>query len=406
MNLCIPKQKIQLVGELFLNGSKSISNRLLLIQAIGNLSFTIDNLSESNDTKVLKRALSSDTNFIIDAENCGTAMRFLTSYLALNNYQGVLTGDERMCERPIQALVEALQSLGCHISYTNTYGFPPLEFKASEIKQNTLQVAAHVSSQFITSLLLSAPILNDGLTIQLDGDLISQPYVKMTLQLMSQFGITWQWDKKQIQVYAGNYTFEKQSYFVEGDWSSASYWYSLVAVSKDSSITLHGLEQQSMQGDSILPYIYSFLGVRTTFNEDKSITLTHSGYCAEYLLFDFSSNPDLAQTVAVTCTVLHVPCQLNGLQTLNNKESKRIQTLAQELSKCGAQCITTHESIQIIDFELSDTEVQIDTHDDHRIAMAFAPMCQRMPITLLNAEVVKKSYPSFFDDAKKIGLIF
>lgn len=406
MNLHVPKQHTQLTGELYLKGSKSISNRLLMIQAIGKLALNFENLSDSNDTRVLQQALAQQATSCIDIQNCGTAMRFLTVYLALTNYEGILTGDQRMCERPIQALVDALKQLGCDITYTNQAGYPPLAFKASEKQNNEINITADISSQFITALLLSAPLLKDGLHLHLQGELVSQPYVKMSLKLMQQFGLHWQWDQQHIHVDAGHYHSEAKHVFVEGDWSSASYWYSLVAISKGASITLHGLEEHSMQGDSILPYLYSFLGVKTVFNPNKSITLTHSGYCAEYLLFDFSSNPDIAQTVAVTCTVLHVPCQLNGLQTLNLKESKRIQTLARELSKCGARCITTEETLQIIDFEMNDEVVEIETYGDHRIAMSFLPMCFRMPITICDAEVVNKSYPNFFEDAQKIGLKF
>jgi 3-phosphoshikimate 1-carboxyvinyltransferase len=406
MDINLPKQTSNLQGEIFLKGSKSISNRLLMIKEIGKLNINFQNLSDSNDTKLLKAALSKLNQPSIDVQNCGTAMRFLTSYLALTNYNGSLHGDERMHERPIKSLVEALQQLGCKIDYELNKGFPPLHFSSSIIQKNSIEIDATISSQFITSLLLCTPLLSAGLELTLKGSLVSQPYVKMSLQLMHHFGMRYNWDENKINIEQGAYSNDETNYFVEGDWSSASYWYSVVAVNKNASIKIHGLQQHSMQGDSVLPYLYSFLGVTTTFNDDNSISLYNSGYRAEYLLFDFSSNPDIAQTVAVTCAALNIPCQLNGLDNLNLKESKRIQTLALELSKCGAQCITTYDTLQIIGYEMNDEEIMIDTHGDHRIAMSFLPLCFKIPLIIKDAEVVNKSYPNFFEDAKRIGIKF
>jgi 3-phosphoshikimate 1-carboxyvinyltransferase len=406
MNLHIPLQHSPITGEISLKGSKSISNRLLMIEVIGKLNVELQNLSDSNDTKLLQAALKQIHSDTIDIQNCGTAMRFLTSYLALSEFKVRLQGDERMHQRPIKPLVDALLQLGCNIEYLGAEGFPPLQFSPSKLCNHTIEVEASISSQFITSLLLVAPLLNDGLRLILKGNLVSQPYVKMTLSLMQKFGIHYQWNHSEIAIEPGNYKPSNEVFFIEGDWSSASYWYSLVAISKNATVTIKGLHEQSMQGDSILPFLYSFLGVKTTFNSDHSISLQNSGYRAEYLLFDFSANPDIAQTVAVTCTVLQIPCQLNGLDNLNLKESKRIQTLARELSKCGAQCITTDQTLQIIAYEMNYEEVSIETHGDHRIAMSFLPLAYKMPLLIQDAEVVNKSYPHFYNDARNLGMKF
>jgi len=398
------KQNPTLNGEIYLNGSKSISNRLLMLDKICNLNLNFENLSKANDSVVLQRALQGEQS-IIDIENCGTAMRFLTAYFAFSNQTVLLTGDTRMQQRPIKPLVDALLSMGANIQYQDKIGFPPLKIMGAKCTNTNIQINASISSQYITALMLIAPMLPNVLVIELIGKIVSTPYIKMSLNLLNQFGVAAKFDDNRILVQNAKCKVQNSTFVVEGDWSSVSYWYSAVALSVNSSITINGLTKNSLQGDSILPSLFSFFGVNTEFIEN-GIILSKLDFQTEFFVFDFCDNPDLAQTVAVTCAGLKIPCILNGLDNLNLKESNRIEALSNELALCGIKCIATNNSLQLFDFDFDELEKQIDTYKDHRMAMAFLPLCFIMPIEINDSDVVKKSYPNFFEDAKTIGFSF
>ena len=404
MKIHLQQQNPTLSGEIYLNGSKSLSNRLLLLNEVFELNLIFENLCNANDTKVLQRALNCNDS-VIDVENCGTAMRFLTAYYSFSNRTVVLTGDERMQQRPIKPLVDTLISMGANIEYQNEIGFPPLKIIGTNCTNSSIEIDASISSQYITALMLIAPLLPSTLEISLIGKVVSTPYIKMTLNLLKQFGVDAKFEYNKISVENFKVETSNPRVVVEGDWSSVSYWYSAVALSENSSITIYGLQQNSLQGDNILPSIYSFFGVRTEFIEN-GIILTKLNFQTEFFVYDFCDNPDLAQTVAVTCAGLKIPCILNGLDNLNLKESNRIEVLANELSLCGVKCISSENSIQLFDFDFDKSTREITTYKDHRMAMAFLPLCFKMPIIIDDSDVVLKSYPNFFDDAKTLGFMF
>ena len=385
-----------------ITGSKSETNRLLLLKALYPNS-TLENSSNSDDSQVMIKALQSNDK-VIDVHHAGTSMRFLTAYFAIQEGREViLTGSDRMKERPIKILVDALCQLGAEISYEENDGFPPLKIKGKKLSQNKISISANVSSQYISALLLIAPKLENGLEITLNGEITSIPYIKMTLELLNQIGVETFFESNTIKINPKSNILNLKS-IIESDWSSASYFYSIIALSAiGTKITLSSYKQNSLQGDAVLVEIYKNFGVETTFN-DNTITLkkiensqhtTHN--------FNLNNSPDIAQTMAVTCFALGISCHLTGLHTLKIKETDRLEALKIELTKLGASIKITNDSLTI---EASNTiipNVTIATYKDHRMAMAFATLGVKVPIIIQEAEVVSKSYPSFWEDLKTIG---
>ena len=388
-----------------LPASKSISNRALIIHALTGGSIIPDNLSDCDDTEVVIHALEQMPE-VIDIKAAGTAMRFMTAFLAATEHgEHVITGTERMQHRPIKILVDALRQLGADIAYEKEEGFPPLRIKGATLDGGQLEVAGNISSQYISALLLIGPMLRKGLTLRLLGDTISRPYIDLTLWTMREFSADAEWtavDTITIQPKP----YESRPYIIENDWSAASYWYEIVALSDDpeAEVCLEGLMDGSKQGDSSVRYIFSLLGVKTTFGTRKSgvptkVTLTKSGHRVNRLEYDFVNVPDLAQTFVCTCCAMGVPFHFTGLQTLKIKETDRIAALKTEMAKLGYQL----EAINDCELKWDGLKSQIsnspiDTYDDHRMALAFAPLAMKSPISINNPQVVSKSYPRFWED--------
>lgn len=390
-----------------INGSKSISNRLLILDHLfGNL--LIENLSDSQDTQILKSALNTDST-VIDIHHAGTAMRFLTAYFAIQDGRTVLlTGSDRMKQRPIKFLVDALRELGADISYTETEGFPPLKITGKKLQKNSVRVAANISSQFISALMLIGGSLENGLEINLKGEITSRPYLEMTLKILKNTGICSRWRGNRIQIFSDlpqNKNSLLQKFVVESDWSSASYFYSLAAIGKQS-INLQSFRPHSLQGDSVLKEIYwENFGVNTISEDAESrISLLpdHHFTYPEKIILEMNDCPDIAQTVCVTATALKIPFELRGLHTLKIKETDRLQALKDELFKIGCIAEITEDSITSQKFFEPNDHIVIATYNDHRMAMSFAPYCLLKPLIIENEEVVEKSYPRFWEDLKSI----
>ncbi|EAQ42478.1 3-phosphoshikimate 1-carboxyvinyltransferase [Polaribacter sp. MED152] len=389
--------------EITISGSKSESNRLLILQKLFP-EITIDNLSDSDDSVHMHHALTTE-DLLVDIGHAGTAMRFLTSYFAVNRGREVfLTGSERMQNRPIEILVNALRDLGADITYAVKEGYPPLKIKGKELTKDKVQINGNVSSQYISSLLLIASKLDNGLEIELTGKITSVPYINMTLSLLSQIGIESSFEDNIIKVFPKE-SIETQTVVVESDWSSASYFYSIVALSElGSSVKLSAYKKESLQGDSCLAEIYKHFGVATTFGED-CITLTkEKNTKRETLVRNLKDAPDIAQTIAVTCFAEGIACNLSGLHTLKIKETDRLVALHDELTKLGAKVIITNETLQVETATSINSNVAIDTYNDHRMAMAFAPLALKVSIKINDAEVVTKSYQKFWNDIEQIGI--
>lgn len=395
--------------RLSITGSKSETNRLLLLQALyPNL--TLENTSNSDDSEVMSKALQNAQNTtlnpqIVDVHHAGTAMRFLTAFFAIQEgKEVVLTGSTRMKERPIKILVEALQQLGAEISYDGQAGFPPLKIKGKKLSQSKVSLPANVSSQYISALLLIAPKLENGLELTLEGEITSVPYIKMTLALLNEIGVETSFIGNTIKVNPQPATRNPQLLTIESDWSSVSYWYSIIALSEvGTQITLSSYKPNSLQGDSALVEIYSAFGVETIF-ENNSILLrkSHNPKLTTHNL-QLNNCPDIAQTIAVNCFGLGLPCHLTGLHTLKIKETDRLEALKTELTKLGAKVTVTHESLTLEQSESINPNINIKTYQDHRMAMAFAPLAIKVPIVIEEAEVVSKSYPNFWADLKLAG---
>ena len=388
-----------------LPSSKSISNRALIINALGNGTHHPENLSDCDDTRVMIRALNDDKE-TIDIMAGGTAMRFLTAYLSVTPGTRIITGTERMQQRPIQVLVNALRELGADIEYVANDGFPPLRITGRELRKDTISLPGNVSSQYISALLMIAPVLTNGLTIRLTGDIISRPYINLTLQLMNDFGVRAEWtDDHRLKVEPQAY--HSIPFYVESDWSAASYWYQIVALSKEAEVTLPGLFKDSYQGDSQVAGIFRSLGVETIY-KDKAVILKKNGKSVERLDYDFINQPDLAQTFVVTCALLNIPFRFSGLQSLKIKETDRMAALITEMRKLGYILHETDGSVLSWEGERCTTEEHpaIDTYEDHRMAMAFAPTCLALPEILINnPQVVSKSYPRYWEDLRQAGFI-
>jgi 3-phosphoshikimate 1-carboxyvinyltransferase len=398
-------KNLSLKGEIQIGGSKSESNRLLILQALADEKFRIDNLSNSKDTSLMLKALSNNGD-TIDIGLAGTAMRFLTAYLSVQEGREVtLTGAGRMKERPIGELVDALINLGADITYAEKEGYPPLLIKGKKLEGGKISLNSGISSQFITALMLIAPTMKNGLEIALKGKVVSLPYINMSIQLLRKVGIDANIDKKTVSIKKGE-IFSNQTIAVESDWSSASYHYSMVASANDeASIILGTYRRESFQGDSALAELYQSLGVETIYLQDK-IRLQKSSILEMPKLIEFNLNqqPDIAQTIAVTCLNIGIDCKLTGLETLRIKETDRLFALKIELEKLGASVTITDNSLSMKVPETINSSVQISTYDDHRMAMAFAPIALKTEIFIEDPNVVEKSYPDFWEHLNKLGI--
>ena len=390
------------LGSLNITGSKSETNRLLLLQALYP-GLTIENRSNSDDSVAMNHALISDSN-LIDIHHAGTAMRFLTAFFATQEgRQIVLTGSSRMQERPIGVLVDALRRLGAQITYEKKEGYPPLRITGKALKGGAVSLPANISSQYISALLLIAPHLEEGLNLSLEGEITSLPYLKMTLALLERVGVHSQFEDKSIKI-SQQRKIANQTQVVESDWSSASYHFSCVALSSAGRIVLSSYRQDSLQGDAVLIDVYKKLGVDTRFENDQMILEKIKDFeLPKTITIDLVEAPDIAQTIAVSCYGLGVACDLSGLHTLKIKETDRLIALENELSKLGAQVRVTEESLHLSadqDFKANQT---IATYSDHRMAMAFAPLALKISHQIAEANVVTKSYPDFWNDLEDIG---
>ncbi len=405
-------KKSELIGNqtIEISGSKSISNRLLILHQLFN-NIEIKNLSNSQDTQLLEKALNSNSE-TIDIHHAGTAMRFLASYFSIQEGKTVvLTGSERMKQRPIKFLVDALRELGAEISYLEKEGFPPLKITGKKIEKNTVTISANISSQFISSLMLIGAKLENGLEIILEGKVTSKPYLEMTLKILRTVGIANHWEGNTIKIEPidSNNHAEKHlqniPFIVESDWSSASYFYSLAAISRET-INLKSFKPYSLQGDSALREIYwDFFGVNTiSEGAEAKISLLPEHYFnfPEKIVLNMNDCPDIAQTLCVTATALKIPFEITGLETLKVKETDRLLALKNELFKIGCISEITDDSIVSVKFFEPNENISIATYNDHRMAMSFAPFCLVKEIIIENEDVVEKSYPDFWTDLKKI----
>ncbi|MEG0926599.1 MULTISPECIES: 3-phosphoshikimate 1-carboxyvinyltransferase [Chryseobacterium] len=401
-------EKSKLIGNktVQISGSKSISNRLLILESLFS-NIKIGNLSNSQDTQLLKKALSENTE-VVDIHHAGTAMRFLTSYYSIQEGKTtVLTGSGRMKERPIKNLVNALVDLGVEIEYLENEGFPPLKITGKKITQTSVNVPAHISSQFITSLLLIAGKLENGLEIHLVGEVTSRSYIEMTLDILTRFGIKNSFEGNTIKVEPFHPDTETAtvSYEVESDWSSASYFYSICALGRET-IHLKSFYKSSTQGDSAIAKIYEdFFGIKTTFSEDEhKLTLEPQPDFSfpEKIILDMNNCPDIAQTLCVTAAALQIPFEISGLGTLRVKETDRLQALYNELKKLGTDTKITDLTIDSVSFGEPEEHISIRTYQDHRMAMSFAPFCLIKELNIEDENVVEKSYPMFWEDLASV----
>jgi len=401
MNIQLTHTSTTLNGDLKITGSKSESNRMLILQArFSNI--ILENLSNSDDTKILQQALKKHQG-TIDVHHAGTAMRFLTAYYAtLPGSEIILTGSKRMKERPVKLLVEALQSLGADISYMENEGYPPLKISGKKITENTVVVKANISSQYISALMLIAPSLPDGLKIILDGPVTSVPYINMTLDLLQGLGINGTFKDTVIRVDHAS-VIKPATVRIESDWSSASYFYSIAAICETANIKLSNYRSNSLQGDSCLAEIYKKFGVTSRFEGDTLVLEKHPCKKPKRIHENLQNSPDIAQTIAVTCLALGIECNLDGLHTLKIKETDRLVALKTEMEKFGAKVHITNDNLQLHVGSVLNQNVKIATYNDHRMAMAFAPLGLKVPLEIEDAGVVSKSYPEFWEHLEKLG---
>lgn len=388
-----------------ITGSKSITNRLLILQKLfGNIEML--NASNSQDSQLMAAALNS-TAATVNIHHAGTAMRFLSSFFAIQEGRTtVLTGSDRMKQRPMAFLVDALRNLGAHIDYLEKEGFPPLKIKGVGSLQNYVRIPADVSSQFITSLLLIAGKLKNGLQVELTGEITSRPYLEMTLRMLEEVGIKSNFAENIINVFPAEHL-KKTVYTVESDWSSASYFYSLAAIGR-KNIRLKSLKKDSLQGDSAIAELYeNFFGIKSHFLDGTEVLLEprQQYQKAGSIKTDMNSCPDIAQTLCVTAAALEIPFEITGLATLKVKETDRLVALQNELTKLGCETEITENSIKTVRYGEPFPEISVATYNDHRMAMSFAPYCLIREITIENPEVVEKSYPEFWQDLEQL-LIF
>ena len=394
-----------------LPASKSISNRALIIHALSGGKNLPENLSDCDDTEVIIEALRSMPEEI-NIKAAGTAMRFMAAYLSVTPGTHVLTGTDRMKHRPIKILVDALRTLGAQIEYVGEEGYPPLRITGSTLEGGLLEIPGNVSSQYISALLMIGPMLKEGLTLRLLDDIISRPYIDLTLWMMGEFGAEAEWTSADT-ITVSPKPYKDRRYFIENDWSGASYWYEILALNDDpeSEVRLTGLMDGSKQGDSITRYIFSLLGVKTKFESKKAgipqtVTLQKNGRCVPKLEYDFSGCPDLAQTFVVVCAAKDIPFHFKGLSTLKIKETDRIEALKREMRKLGYVVNDVDGCELIWDGEHCEPveAVSIDTYEDHRMALAFAPyVMKKEGLVINNPQVVSKSYPKYWEDLKAAG---
>lgn len=407
----IVKAPNRIKAEINLPASKSISNRVLVIHSLSGGNSTLHNLSDCDDTQVMINALR-DMPEVIDIKAAGTAMRFMSAYLSVTEREHVITGTERMKHRPIGVLVDALRRLGADIEYVGEQGYPPLRIRGKQLEGGTLEVPGNISSQYISALLMIGPALRNGLELRLTGDIISRPYIDLTLHVMHEFGCKIEWSSVDtISVKPQRY--DDREYVVENDWSASSYWYEMLALSEDkeSGVVLPGLRDASRQGDSVVRYLYSLLGVKTAFKNDDhgqntKVALTRHFSALTRMDYDFINQPDLAQTFVVTCCALGIPFHFTGLASLKIKETDRIEALKTEMRKLGYVLRDVNDCELEWDGERCEAEdnPSIDTYEDHRMAMSFAPLAITLGcIRINNPEVVSKSYPNYWDDLRKAG---
>lgn len=394
-----------------LPSSKSISNRALVMQALSGSTEWPSNLSDCDDTTVIIRALQ-DMPPTIDIKAAGTAMRFMTAYLSVTDHgEHVLTGTERMRHRPIGILVDALRQLGADIDYVGEEGYPPLRIRGRHLDGGRIDVAGNVSSQFISALLIAGATMRNGMELHLTDNIISRPYIDLTLCTMRDFGAKVEWTGPDT-IEVAPQPYRPTPYFIENDWSAASYWYEMLCLSSEESVVrLNGLTDGSRQGDSVTRYIFSLLGVKTTFGVREkgvptTVTLKHHAVKLPRLEFSFINQPDLAQTYVVTCALLGIPFHFKGLSTLRIKETDRIEALKREMLKLGFVVSSTIDNDLIWNGERCNADVHpvIDTYKDHRMALAFAPACACFPgLRIDDPSVVSKSYPRYWEDMRKAG---
>ena len=387
-----------------LPSSKSISNRVLIMHALGKGKDKPQNLSDCDDTQVMVRALADIHQPVVDIMAAGTAMRFLTAYLSVSPGERIITGTQRMKQRPIQILVEALRSLGAQIEYTEKEGFPPLKITGTTLHKEAISLPGNVSSQYISALLMIAPTLPQGLRLTLTGKIISRPYIDLTIALMKQFGVIAQWENEQVLKVAPQ-PYRSIPFFVESDWSAASYWYQLAALCPEANIDLPYLFKDSLQGDSKVADLFQLLGVSTTFTP-QGVHLQKEKRAISRFDYNFINQPDLAQTLVVTCALLHLPFRFEGLQSLKIKETDRMAALICEMRKLGYVLHEEEGSILYWDGERCTAEENpvIETYEDHRMAMAFAPAGMVIQGLRINhPEVVSKSYPHFWENLQQAG---
>ena len=392
-------------STIYLNSSKSESNRLLIIKALSEKEITIKNLSKAIDSVLLKNLLESENLVVWDAQDAGTSFRFLTSFLAIKKEHVVLSGTERMKQRPVKVLVDALNKIGAEILYLENEGFPPIYVKGkiNQVK-NKLDIPGDISSQYISSLLLIAPLLEKGIEINIEEPFYSRPYVNMTLNLMNSFGIKSEVKGNKISI--KNQEFSSGSYIVESDWSAASYWYSILSISDNiNNLTLQGLKKKSNQGDSVISELMKSFGVNTQYKED-GIVLTKIKLDTEEIELDFRDCPDLAQTILVVAAYHKIKLKVSGVESLKIKETGRLLAMKNELKKIGCDFYEegNYWLLEKRRREIDD-ELSIDTYKDHRMAMAFAPLASKKSMIINDPDVVVKSYPTYWEDLKKVGFI-
>jgi 3-phosphoshikimate 1-carboxyvinyltransferase len=409
MNYRISHPSKKISGTIELTASKSESNRALIIQALCEDEFEIRNIAKAQDTQTLQDILYTPGMQMIDVGPAGTVMRFLTAYYATRPGIRTITGSDRMKKRPIGILVDALRQLGAAITYTENEGFPPVKVEGKTLRGGEVEVDGNVSSQFISALLLISPALQNGLVIKFRGEVTSRPYINMTLKMLEEFRVYGVWHENSISVSKQSYHKTSDGeyvYDVEGDWSSASYLYEIAALAEEADITIKGLKNPSLQGDAIIADVFTFFGVRTEYITD-GVRLTKIRVKDEHFGFDFSDCPDIAQTVAVTTAGLQIPSFFNGLHTLRIKETDRIVALQNELEKMGAKLeIRNDQAVKIMPSSMLNPPSSILTYDDHRMAMAFAPLALKFDSVIIeHPEIVKKSYPGYWNDLKKLGFV-
>jgi 3-phosphoshikimate 1-carboxyvinyltransferase len=401
MNCNIKRHRESLSGIIALSSSKSESNRALIINALG-AGGSLSNLSDARDTQTMQRLLDENTD-TWDVLDAGTTMRFCTAYLSVLGNDNTITGSKRMQERPIKLLVDSLRTLGARIEYLKNEGFPPLKIeKLIDQKANWIEIPGNISSQYISALLMISPVLPHGLKIHLTGVIFSRPYIEMTLGLMRHFGVHAEWDEENV-ISVPPQTYQSAKYTVESDWSGASYWYSMVALQPGSKLLLKGLREESFQGDQEIASIMEKLGVSTDYLPEGA-EIRHNGEVEKEVKLDFRTCPDLAQTVMVTAALLGTQLIMTGLESLKIKETDRVFAMQCELGKIGATLLEDADQWTMTPGSIPNRIQTIETYEDHRMAMAFAPIAMKYDLTIADPDVVKKSYPGFWEHLNGVGI--